>query len=279
MDNGKEHMLDMLMNEVKDCDLCCREGREIRPKKLLKNFIAERPIGPRYGGMPNLWTDWGRRLESKIVFVGQDWGPEIEISRHRKKYEEHVRNCGNPEEIWRQMRTPFDKDRSTPKMVHYLKESARREGLPRLPRNFLDEIFLTNAVLCARQGDANSGPETIDAQRSTRNCRSFLHRQLSIVKPLISVTLGQWPLWSLLESNESLASRINSVHASPCGFLRISHDNVSLAIVPVFHPAARPKDRSLEQQIEDYRYIWRALSNSLNCHGEELINICFPSFK
>jgi len=281
MENGKEHMLDMLMHEVKDCDLCCRDGGSIKPDKILKNFIAERPDSPRYGGCPNLWTDWANRLESKIAVVGQDWGCEegkVGINHLRQQYEDLVNDSGNHEEIWRLKRIPLVEDKATPKMIKFFKISSALEGLPGLPGNFSDELFLTNAILCVRRGPIYSGSGNIDPKMSSMNCQTFLRRQLYIVRPIVVITFGRYALSSLgqIKESQTLLFRIKEIHSASPGYIKTYIKGVPMSIVPVFHPSW-PQNRNNEQQVEDYRYLWRALSDTTQLFGKELIKFCFPN--
>jgi len=277
--NTKDQRFAELINAVADCRLCCEEGHGISSEKLLHNFIAERPDGPRYGSVPNLWTDWANRLHAKIMMVGQDWGAEggeIGTTSLRRRFEDTVAEGGDSEEIWRQMRKPLGLDAS--RTVRFFTESAKREGLPTIPTNFMDDLYLTNSVLCVRRGREFSGYDNFDIRRSILNCRKFLERQIEIVQPAVVVTLGSWPLWALNQiGSESLGKKLATVQAKPPGYIMTTIGQTVVSIIPLYHHAARPVNRSEEQQIEDYRYIWRALKDGLQSEGEHLMKACFPS--
>ena len=280
---GKASKLDLLMQRVKDCRLCC-EDTEILPKKRLINFIAERPNWPRYGGVPSIWTDWASRLDAKIVVIGKDWGPQSDVDKYRQQYEQLSSLTGDKSKAWRRTIRSYtnNDDRSGQKLTEYLSESAKCVGL-HLPPSFMDDVFVTNAVLCARQGNKYSDKDYFDEEKSTSNCcctQRFLQRQLEIVKPAVVVTLGKCRLWALgkMSKSKSLRRRIEEVHEAPPGYLR--DDELGLSIVPVFHPAAYDDEesgRTNDKQIEDYSYIWRALGDSLHLSGKNLIRACFPN--
>jgi uracil-DNA glycosylase len=275
--NTKGFALSRLMEQVSQCRRCCEPHQGIDPEKLLHNFIAERPNAPHYGGVPNLWTDWNARLDAKIAVVGQDWGAEggeLGTTNLRRQYEEHIINTDDPEKTWRNMRAPLGLDRN--RMAKFFQESAGREGLPPLPSRFRDYLFLTNSVLCVRRGQAYSGDANFDGRRCAVNCHDFLLEQLRIVRPAVVITLGSLPLWSLVRSTTgSLRAELERVHGTPPGYIEATVVGLNIAIVPVFHHAARPINRSEEQQIEDYRFLWRALRDRLQIGGQELIESCF----
>ena len=281
---GKTAILAQMMEQVAQCRLCCGEDPCIKPHKLLHNFIAERPDGPRYGNVPNIWTDWHDRLHAKIAIVGQDWGAEggpIGTTALRREYEERVRQGGHPDQVWSDMRSR-NLDRGTPNMIRYLTDSAVREGLPPTPQNLLDDVFLTNPLLCVRHGEEASGEKNLDRRRSTGHCRRFLIRQLQIVRPAVVITWGRPALWSLGQiewSGENLEEKLQAVHdpvKNPRGYIAANIDDLELRIVPVFHPAW-PTNRDGEKNREDYRYVWRALRDGLACDGEDLMRLCFPN--
>ena len=77
----KLNLLDAMMQHVAQCKLCCSKSFSVDPEKRLINLISKKPDGFRYGEIPTKYTDWANRLDSKIVFVLQDWGPADEPRR------------------------------------------------------------------------------------------------------------------------------------------------------------------------------------------------------
>lgn len=268
------------MGEISECNLCCKKGQGITPQHLLKNLIAEKPEGPYHGGIPHLFTDWSNRLNAKIAVIGQDWGAEEEAILLRKRYEQIIENTSNySSKIWQEeVRNRFPKESKTDNNIKsFFTESAKKEGLS-LPDNFMDSIYFTNAVLCFRRGKISTGQTGIDLKRSYENCcfdRKFLKKQLDIVKPKIVITLGGWALWGLGRTGgwNSLKSIMKSVrNTSSLGNLTTEYDDLSLIVVPVYHPAARI-DR--QKQIEDYRHIWKSLSDTTGLSNRDIIETCF----
>lgn len=40
----------------------------------------------RHKLIPNLWFEWESRLDAKVMIIGQDWGPYIQLKKHIKIY-------------------------------------------------------------------------------------------------------------------------------------------------------------------------------------------------
>jgi uracil-DNA glycosylase len=282
---NKLSMLDSTMQAISECDVCCRPGQGIESDQLLRNFIAERPNGPRYGGIPHLFTDWANRLNAKIAVIGQDWGADAAAIDLRRIYEESVNGVpDDPAKIWRQMvkDRPGGPSKTDENLKKFFEESARLEHL-HLPETFMDNLFITNAVLCLRKGSVSSGDKNINLERSTENCclkRMFLRQLLEIVNPVIVVALGGWALWGLGRTGgwKPLKSIIPEIRRKyPYGYVVNKYDGLSLNVVPVYHPAAQPRHRKTEQQVEDYRFVWKSLSTVLHLSGDDLIKACFPT--
>ena len=92
------------------------------------------------------------------------------------------------------------------------------------------DVYICNVIKCRPPGNRDPQPDEIAA------CRSYLDRQLELIKPRLIVTLGRFSL-QLAFSGVS----ISRVHGTP---KRVG-DQVYL---PMFHPAAalhQPKYRSL----------------------------------
>ena len=282
--SGKLSQLNTLMQNVSKCDLCCREGQDqdIKKDKLLINLIAEKPISPRFGEIPSMYTDWASRLNAKIAIVLQDWGGVEDALSLRRHYQEQIRKKSLSAAVaWRQ--TVQNRPNPSPthiNIINFLKISATLEGL-KLPHDFLDQIFFTNAVLCFRHGNT-SGKDNIDLRRSIRNCcfqSKFLYEQLKIVQPSIVVALGEGALSSLCISS-NVALTIQSVQSLRDGFKMIDYYDLSFRLVPALHPTSHipkgwTKDKFQRKQIADYRFIWRALSHILGCSGDKLVSECF----
>lgn len=186
--------------------------------------------------IPSIWTDWYNRLDSKIMIIGQDWGPFEDMKKLNKKYLE------NPtKENWLKL-IEDEKSLTKKQLTKYLIESSNGKI------SSIDNIYITNSIMCGRKGNNYRG-NNIKLKCSTFNCKEFLHRQIEIVKPKVILTLGYYPLYSLsniynFKIEENLTKTIEK---SPIieieGFI----------IVPLYHPVAQI---TKEKQMEQYNRIW-----------------------
>jgi len=116
----------------------------------------------------------------------------------------------------------------------------------------LDDIYITNAIMCARQGTHYRG-DNIDLKKSTLNCSEYLLKQIQIVKPKVILTLGYFPLFSLSKIFEFNIEKTlkEAVLKSP----EIEIGN--LVIIPLYHPVAQVKK---DEQLKQYRRIWKYIN-------------------
>lgn len=104
-----------------------------------------------------------------------------------------------------------------------------------------------------------------------KNCcikGGHLWQLINIVRPLVIVTLGGTALHAIKRTLKTkgidmpplladmqlsrLVKRL-SAHEAPDLQVHLPYRDRPVSIVPLFHPAARPKDRTLEQQEGDYQ--------------------------
>lgn len=144
---------------------------------------------------------------------------------------------------------------NTKKMLEkYIKESSSSKYL-------LDDIYITNAIMCARQGSFYRG-NNIDLKTSTLNRSEYLLKQIEIVKPKVILTLGYYPLMSLsklfdFEIGKTLKETIVK-------FREIKVDNYT--IIPLYHPVAQIKR---EEQLKQYKRIWKYIDLKISNDSEE----------
>lgn len=229
----KEKEFDQLITEMGECSQCIylksKNGKDYSLINIYKNKEFSKSI-------PSIWTDWYRRLESNILIVGQDWGPYNDMKKLREGYikDESIDN-------WIRL-IEMEKSNTKKLLTKYLIESSDGKI------NSIDNIYITNAIMCARKGNYYRG-DNINLKVSTLNCSKYLYKQIEIVKPKVVVTLGYYPLLSLskifgfkIESNLKQSIIKNPV---------IKVDGY--VIVPLFHPVAQIKR---EEQLEQYKHIW-----------------------
>lgn len=186
--------------------------------------------------IPSIWTDWFNRLDSEIMIIGQDWGPYTDMKKLHDEYME----CPT-DENWCDL---IESEKSLTKrmLTKYLVESSRGK------LTSIDNIYITNAIMCARCGSNYRG-NNIKLKEYSRNCSEFLKRQIEIVKPKVILTLGYYPLYALsliynFEIDKTLSETIDSKPV-------IELDD--FVVIPLFHPAAQIKK---ERQMSQYEKIW-----------------------
>jgi len=176
----KNEVFDELINEMSKCSKCISLKKKTGKDCSLINIYQ---IHGFCKNVPSIWTDWFNRLDSKIMIIGQDWGPYNDMKQLNEQY------INNPDrENWKYL---IEQEKSNTKKLlnYYIRESSEN-------RYSLDDIFITNAIMCARKGNNYRG-DNIDLKKSTNNCSKYLLSQINIVKPRVILTLGYYPLLSL----------------------------------------------------------------------------------
>lgn len=136
----------------------------------------------------------------------------------------------------------LEKSNTKKLLNYYIKQSSNNNYS-------LDDIFITNAIMCARQGDSYRG-NNIDLKKSTINCSEYLLKQIDIIKPKVILTLGYYSLLSLskiynFKIDRTLKETINK-------YPEINVNNY--VIIPLYHPVAQIKK---SEQLEQYKRIWK----------------------
>lgn len=120
----KKKQFEDLINELGKCDKCinlkCKE-------KSLINIYQDYDFSTN---IPSIWTDWFNRLDSKIMIVGQDWGPYDDMKKFNNLLNKDKSN-------WKEI-IELEKSNTKKLLENYIKESSNR-------KYSLDDIFITNA--------------------------------------------------------------------------------------------------------------------------------------
>lgn len=223
----KEKEFEHLLRELSRCTRCTNfKNHEKSLINIYRNYDFCTNI-------PSIWTDWFHRLDSQVMIVGQDWGPYQEM----RKFHELLKN---DKSNWEEL-IESEKSLTKKKLEKYIAESS----------NFkysLDKAYITNAILCARQGKEYRG-QNISLNESTTNCSNYLLRQIQIVNPRVILTLGYYPLKSLSEifDFEILNTLKETIEKYP------EFKVEDYIIIPLYHPAAQISN---EEQLERYKKIW-----------------------
>ena len=231
----KNDELDNLFKQMSICTKCKNlKSKKGNDQSLINIFENE----CFYKNIPSIWTDWYNRLDAKIMLVGQDWGPFIDMNKFHKLY---INN--QSKENWKDI---IEQEKSMTKrlLTKYLVQSAKNFNI----NISLDDIYITNAIMCARKGNNYRG-SNINLKVSTCNCSEFLKKQIDIVKPKIILTLGYYPIYSLsMRYGFKICSTLTETIETYGKFIL---DN--FVIIPLYHPASQIKK---EIQLNQYMKIW-----------------------
>ena len=188
-------------------------------------YLDSDQIGP--------WTRWQGDLNADVMVVAQDWGDVAGF----------IRQSG------------VDNESATNRMLCMLLAHAGVQmTLPPASSNG-SRVFLTNAVLCLKLGDA----QTPVHPKCYANCGSnFLRRQIEIVRPRVVVSMGEWAYRSIMKSFELVPLRFRDAVDSvdPVALFR------GTSLVPVYHCGRRILNthRNREAQFTDWLRVRRALA-------------------
>jgi uracil-DNA glycosylase family 4 len=105
------------------------------------------------------------------------------------------------------------------------------------------DVFVANVLKCRPPGNRDPQPEEIET------CRPYLDRQVELIEPRLIGTLGNFATKLLTRSPRG----ITSVHGRPQEHLVGGR---TVAIVPLFHPAAALRTPSVKDQLrEDFELL------------------------
>lgn len=159
----KETAIKVLVKEIQTCQKCYSLSQKNKVKVI--NIIASRAktgIG--------FWSDAYPNYDARLMIVGQDWGSEDTVGNKPPVYEPYYWEHGFP---------------SWETLMKYLKDA----NFSTLGGEYaFTDIYLTNALLCARVGDKDSG---YIPNKYFDNCYPFLKNQIDVIRPKIIATLGK----------------------------------------------------------------------------------------
>lgn len=229
----KKELYNKLLIELGKCEQCTnlknKNGKDYALINLYQNNEFCKNI-------PSIWTDWFNRLNSKIMMIGQDWGPYSDMEKLNELY------MKNPnKDNWKYL-IEQEKSNTKKQIEYYIKESSNN-------KYSLDDIFITNAIMCARKGENYRG-DNINLKKSTNNCKEYLLKQIEIVKPKVILTLGYYPLLSLSRSYNFNIEKSLKDTISKEPEIKIN----DFIIIPLYHPVAQIKK---SEQLEQYKRIWK----------------------
>jgi uracil-DNA glycosylase len=257
--SGKLESLLKIYEETSKCTLCKKFNRKNSKSNTcdgLINYFTEKNI---YLNIPSIWTDWVNRIDSKIMIIGQDWGPYVDMEKYNSRYKKLVDKGEDKEIAWKNILNEKE-SRTKSLMTDFLVSSAIKQGIY-VDERIMESCFVTNAVLCARKGKNYRGTGNFSAKFCTENCSELLDKQINVIKPLVVITLGYWPFYSICKYHnismfKTLKENISHYSLNNEHIINISHENKPIYVVPAYHPVAQVKK---EEQISVYEVVWKIL--------------------
>ena len=259
MNNSKLKELLKIYEEASKCTLCEKFSRTSSKEGTydgLINFFNEKSL---YLNIPSIWTDWVNRSNSKIMIVGQDWGPYVDMQKYNTRYKELVEMGEDKESAWK---TIVNEKESMTKclMTEFVIRSAKQCGID-IDEKIMESCFVTNAVLCARKGENYRGTNNFSAKFCTENCTKMLNKQIDAIHPLVVITLGYWPFYSVCKYHnipvyKTLKENISHYSLNKENIINNSYENNPIYVLPVYHPVAQVKK---DEQISLYKIMWEIL--------------------
>ena len=218
----KNKLFNLMLEEMETCQKCInlrnKSGRDCSLVNIYNNLTFSKNI-------PSIWTDWFNRLNSEIMIIGQDWGPYLDMKTLHQLYMQNPTKSN-----WKNL------------LDYYIKESSNS-------LYSLTDIFITNAIMCARTGTKYRG-DNIDLKKSTDNCSEYLKKQVEVVKPKVILTLGYYPLYSLSKSYNFIINKTLKETIANYPEIKIN----DFTIIPLYHPVAQIKKT---EQLKQYKRIWK----------------------
>jgi len=119
-----------------------------------------------------------------------------------------------------------------------------------------EQVYICNVVLCRPPGNRDPRPDEIDS------CTPWLVEQLSLIQPLVVVTLGNFATRFVLTTQTGITRLRGKVH-----------DWHGRKVIPTFHPAAilhggGERSRQFELLREDFRLVGATLDELTRAAGE-----------
>jgi hypothetical protein len=170
------------------------------------------------------WSRWLASRPADLILVRQDWGTAGYFRDHRGR--------DTPE------------NRTNERLTRFLALLGFKVG-PADCEDRQSGVFATNAFLCLKQGETLSVPVRHEWYE---NCRHFLKGTIDVVAAPTVIALGKCAYRAVARAYDigPLPFRDAIEQASP---LQLDRHRRAFA---VFHPAARPVNRTLDQMADDW---------------------------
>jgi hypothetical protein len=200
--------------------------------------------------IPNKWFDWIRRVDAKIMIIGQDWGPYASLLKFINDYEIE------------KIKLDFDYDKFLFKTFSSRTEKFILKSISKgyfeifnkeIEQKDWDSFFFTIAVLFTRQGTHFRGSDNFDPKKSLDHSYPYVIKQIEIVKPKIIMPLGgmAWEIlskyYNLQVFGKTITEVINNMPSE--GYIKSGE----IYLIPNFHPASHVDPKIIHRQ---FKIIW-----------------------
>ena len=219
MSESKAAVYRSMVASRKACTLCASVGLTNPAAPGLADLDADE-IGP--------WTRWQSDLDAAVLVVGQDWGDVASFQRQGG----------------------VDADSPTNQMLRELLAHAGVSISPPPGAGQKVGVFLTNAVLCLKQGGAQA---PVRDEWFTNCGRAFLRSQIELVHPKVVVTLGE-RAYRTVASAFAFVPQVFRTAVESSALVRLVPETV---LVPVYHCGQRILNthRKRDAQFRDWERV------------------------
>ncbi len=154
-------MIKEFLKDLENCKKCINLQRKNNKDYSLIKIYGDDKFCKN---IQSIWTDWFNRLDSKIMIIGQDGGLYSDMKSLNELY------MLNPsKDNWKYLMEQ-EKSNTKKQLEYYIRESSNN-------RYSLDNIFITNAIMCERKGTNYRG-YNINLKQSTNNCSQYIVQKI-----------------------------------------------------------------------------------------------------
>jgi Uracil DNA glycosylase superfamily len=183
--------------------------------------------GPEVGP----WSRWLASRPAKLILVGQDWGTDGYFNKHRGR--------------------DIASNKTNERIIEFLSLLGFEVGPP-TETDYRSGVFTTNAILCLKRGEANQMSATVKSAWFSE-CRSLLKWTIEESSAPVVIALGR-PAYESVTRAYGIVPRSGAFREVVETTSPIRLD-AHRCLFPVFHPVARPRNRTLSQMRDDWARI------------------------
>ncbi len=222
---SKENKYQALVNDRKHCRVC---NGLTNPADCAQGAYDSNHIGP--------WSIWQGNINTDLMVVAQDWGDT----------DSFLKNSG-----LEHAKSPTNKN-----LVTLLESVGINIELPPEFSGYKGEIFLTNAILCLKEGGAQAPVK----QEWFEQCgKRYLSSLIEIIEPKVLISLGENAYHAIkgLYNLQKMRFR-DAVNSAP---LELSNN---IQYFPMYHCGSRIMNthRNFKQQTADWAKVELEINSS-----------------